>query len=338
MPLDALAPDQRAVVQLVLQRERSYEQIADLLKISEDAVRARAHAGLSALAGDVELPADTVAQVSDFLLGQQQGKPRQATRRLLRENDSAYAWATSVRASLEELGPVPELPAGANGTPDEEDEASGSSASDVAAAAGLGGQAQPRPRPRPRTRPVAATEPEGAAAAASSRLGGALLIGGGVLAIVIVVLFLFVFGGDDGGDTPKEAAATATPTASATPQAVGRINLTGTNGSKGRGVMTLYASQGQLAFTLEGTGVPQNKKNEAYAVWFTTPGSGSQRLGFAQPVGKNGQLGTTGPRSEDLDKFPRWLSNYKQVVVSRERNGNAKQPGPVVLRGNLPSA
>ena len=29
MPLDALAPDQRAVVQLVLQRERSYEAFQD---------------------------------------------------------------------------------------------------------------------------------------------------------------------------------------------------------------------------------------------------------------------------------------------------------------------
>jgi hypothetical protein len=186
---------------------------------------------------------------------------------------------------------------------------------------------------------VAATEPEGARAASSSRLGGALLIGGGVLAVVVVVLVLFVFGGDD-SDDPENASATATPTAtaSATPQAVGQINLTGANGAKGRAVMTLYASQGQLAFTLEGTNVPQNKKNEAYAVWFTTPGGASQRLGFAQPVGKNGQLGTTGPRSEDLDKFPQWLSRYKQVVVSRERDGKAKQPGPIVLRGDLPSA
>src|SRR5829696_938801 len=93
MPLDALAPDQRAVVQLVLQRGRSYAQIAELLKISEDAVRARAHAGLA-----------------DFLLGQQNGQPRQATRRLLRDSDGAFLWAATVRASLEDLGPVPELP------------------------------------------------------------------------------------------------------------------------------------------------------------------------------------------------------------------------------------
>src|SRR3954468_16782344 len=111
MPLDALAPDQRAVVQLVLQRERSYAQIAELLKISEDAVRARAHAGLSALAPDAELPADKLAQISDFLLGQQNGKPRQATRRLLRSSNGAREWAETVRAQLEGVGAtLPELP------------------------------------------------------------------------------------------------------------------------------------------------------------------------------------------------------------------------------------
>ena len=150
-----------------------------------------------------------------------------------------------------------------------------------------------------------------------------------MLAVVAVVLALFVFGGDDDGDDdPTSAAATATPSASATPQPVGEIPLKGVNGAKGQGVMTLYASQGQLAFTLEGTGVPQNRSNEAYAVWFTTPGGGSQRLGFAQPVGANGQLGTTGPRTEDLDKFPRWLARYKQVVVSRERDRQREAPRP----------
>src|SRR4051794_1790449 len=111
MPLDALAPDQRAVVQLVLQRDRSYAQIAALLNISEDAVRARAHAGLSALAPGVELPADKLAQISDFLLGQQNGKPRQATRRLLRSSNGAREWAETVRTQLEDVGgALPELP------------------------------------------------------------------------------------------------------------------------------------------------------------------------------------------------------------------------------------
>src|SRR3954453_13479152 len=103
MPLDALAPDQRAVVQLVLQRERSYAQIAELLKISEDAVRARAHAGLSALAPDVALPPDTLAQLPDSLRGHQNGKPRQPTRRLRRSSNGAREWAETVRPQLEDV-------------------------------------------------------------------------------------------------------------------------------------------------------------------------------------------------------------------------------------------
>jgi len=176
-------------------------------------------------------------------------------------------------------------------------------------------------------------------AAGSSRIGGAVLIGLVLLALVGLLLYWFVFKSDDpssSSDTSSSAAATATATPSATPRAVGQIGLRGVNGSKGTGVMRLYTAQGQLAFTLAATGVPPNKSNEAYAVWFTTPGGGSQRLGFAQPVGSNGQLGTTGPRTEDLAKFPRWLARYKQVVVSRERSGNARTPGPIVLRGTLP--
>jgi hypothetical protein len=337
MPLTALAPDQRAVVQLILQRERSYAQIAELLSISEDAVRARAHAGLSALAPDVELPADKLAQISDFLLGQQNGKPRQATRRLLRSSNGARAWAEAVRAQLEDVGgALPELPAKAAS----KDEPAAAAAAAEPAEADAPDTPAPRPRPlRDKPRPRSAAGPGiGASpvAAASSRVGGAVLIGLAILAIVVVVLVLFVFNGDDKKSSSTSGSATATPTASATPAPVGEIQLKGVNGSKGRGVMRLYTAQQQLAFTLEGTGVPPNRRNEAYAVWFTTPGGGAQRLGFAQPVASNGQLGTTGPRTEDLDKFPRWLARYRQVVVSRERSGNAKTPGPIVLRGTLP--
>ena len=356
MPLNALPPDQRAVVQLVLARDRSYEEIAELLKISEDAVRARAHKGLSALAPEVELPADKLAQIADFLLGQQNGKPRQATRRLLRSSNGAREWAETVHAQLAEVNGanLPELPevkqeeATTPAPPAAEEAAAEETTEAVSRDAEEDAPADepPAPRPRPlrdKPRTPAASGPAApgptAVAAASSRLGGAALIGLAIVAIVVVVLVLFVFKGDD--DKPStSASATATPTASAsaTPAPVGEIPLKGANGAKGTGVMRLYTAEQQLAFTLEGTGVPANKANEAYAVWFTSPGGAAQRLGFAQPVGANGQLGTTGPRTEDLDKFPRWLASFKQVVVSRETDGKAKKPGPVVLVGTLPSA
>src|SRR3954452_10729447 len=83
MSLDALAPDQRAVVQLVLQQERSYEELAGLLGISTDAVRERAHRGLDRLGGDVDLDPEDRAELADYLLGQQSVSRREATRSLL---------------------------------------------------------------------------------------------------------------------------------------------------------------------------------------------------------------------------------------------------------------
>jgi Sigma-70, region 4/Anti-sigma-K factor rskA len=50
--LDRLPPDQRAVLSLVLDRGKSYTEVAELLGIPEGAVRERAHAALDALADD----------------------------------------------------------------------------------------------------------------------------------------------------------------------------------------------------------------------------------------------------------------------------------------------
>jgi hypothetical protein len=50
--LDRLPPDQRAVLSLVLERGKSYSEVADMLAIPESAVRERAHAALDALAND----------------------------------------------------------------------------------------------------------------------------------------------------------------------------------------------------------------------------------------------------------------------------------------------
>src|SRR5215207_8012401 len=183
MPLDALAPDQRAVVQLVLTRDRSYAQIAELLKISEDAVRARAHKGLSALAPDVELPADKLALLADFLLGQQNGEPRAATEALLSSPNGAREWAETVRAQLADVNgaSLPELPE----LPEAEPDANGA----------IPDAPAPAPRPRPLRDKARSTPAPAAVAARSSRLGGALLIGLAIVAIVVVVLVLFVFDG-----------------------------------------------------------------------------------------------------------------------------------------------
>lgn len=49
--LDLLPPDQRAVLSLVLNQGKSYREVADALRISEQTVRDRAHQALDTLAG-----------------------------------------------------------------------------------------------------------------------------------------------------------------------------------------------------------------------------------------------------------------------------------------------
>ncbi|HVL96757.1 MAG TPA: anti-sigma factor, partial [Solirubrobacteraceae bacterium] len=197
------------------------------------------------------------------------------------------------------------------------------------------------------TRPQAPARKQAAAAPAdgdrrrSSMLGGALLIGGLAILLALLVVWLVTRDGDDGDraatDPSPTATATATPTA--TVQPLGQIELRGTDEApRARGTVTIYVGQGNaVGFTVEGRNVPQLPEGQAYAVWLTG-GDRPRRLGYAPPVGENGQLGTTGPREEDAERFPRWLSSARNVVVSRETNADARQPGPIVLSGSVRQA
>lgn len=61
MPLDDLPPDLYAALSLLVDRGKSYEQIAELLGIPESAVRDRAHAALDLLAGATAAAAPPIA-------------------------------------------------------------------------------------------------------------------------------------------------------------------------------------------------------------------------------------------------------------------------------------
>src|SRR5881396_3080498 len=98
--LDALAPDQRAVIQLVLQQGRSYDELAGLLGISAGAVRDRAVRGLEHLADAAGVDAEDRGEIADYLLGQQSGARRRATRSLLASAPAARDWAAAVAGEL----------------------------------------------------------------------------------------------------------------------------------------------------------------------------------------------------------------------------------------------
>jgi hypothetical protein len=311
-PLEPLAPDQRAVVALVLQQGRSYDEIAALLGIPVDAVRARAQAGLAALVPGNGLPGEVTSPLADYLLGQQPDADAESTRGLLAESAPARAWASDVAARLADVAkaPLPEIP----------------------------GDAPPPPGPRPRPVREAAGDEGGAPPPASSKLGGILLIAA-VIAVVGVVLFIVLRGG---GDDEEPAASSGTPTATATatataqPQVADQITLRAVGGGKAKGTMTVYLQGEQLLFALQGQNLPPSSDNAAYAVWLTGPGAKVRRLGFTNPVGEDGKLGIQGPSEKDLADFPKMYATYANVVVSQESTEDAKRPTRIVLTGKLP--
>jgi hypothetical protein len=271
---------------------------------------------------------------------------------VLAGSPAARTWARAVAAELEGVarGPLPDIPEddiAPVATPEPE-------AAPVAAAAASGEAARPRSRPRPRPARDEARPATAAAAAAAASTpkaprrgradlrGGALLIGG--IAILIVAgVILLVSGGDDKSAKTKASASTtsasASPTATATAQfqPLGQLALKSPTGGKAKGQMVIFAnSNGGIAFTIQGTGVPASGSGEAYAVWLTG-GDAPHRLGFAPQVKADGKLGTSGPRDQDATKFAKWFSQAKNVVVSKETSETAKAPGPEVLEGKIPT-
>ena len=305
--VQALDDTQRAVVQLLLKQGKSYHEIAELLGIDADAVRARAHAALDALGPPTAgLTASRRAEVADYLLGQQSDAAREATRDHLAESPAARAWARSVAAELRPLagGDLPDIPDARESEPDENED---------------GGEPLREDGPR-----------------RSSRLGGILLLVGVALVAAVVVMLLVSGGGDDSATT-STSASTSTPSqqqqqqqaqTSAQPTPIAQINLHAANGSGAVGVAQVLATGNQRGLAILGQKLAPSTNTSAYAVWLYSSQSKAKLLGFVDPpVGKSGKF-------QNVIAVPAGADQYRELVVTREK-GNPRQPGTIVLRGKL---
>src|SRR5215208_5087024 len=285
-PLALLAPDQRAVLELVLRQDRSYGELSELLAIPEREVRDRAESALRSLAGDPGDPGIDTGRITDWLLGQQTERASAATAERVGGHEPSRAWAGRAAERLREVGgervpPMPdEGPSRKATAPGEGRPRKPAAPVESAAAAAALEPAAPRPRPLRDSQPRAAVragEPAaprtGDPAPRVSRLGGAVLIG--VVALVLFGLLVWPVNllglGDDDDPSPAASAAptpTATAGSGAEAQATGNdIVLRGVNGSGAEGLMRLFkAENGGVQFAIGAQNVPNNKKNESYAV------------------------------------------------------------------------
>jgi hypothetical protein len=304
-----------------------------MLGIAPEAVQARAHAGLAALAPANGLPTEITGPIADYLLGQQPPRDAEATRGLLAESAPARGWAAGVAEHLAGVAPhpLPEVP-GADAAPVAP---AGSAPVAPVDAAPAAGPAPAVERDEPADAAPAAERAEPAPRA--SRLGGALLIAG-VLAGLALVLFLVLRDGGDGEAPEQTAAPAATATATPTPaaaQVADEIPMRPPGGDgDAQGAMTVFLQDGALQFAIQAVSLPGGASTP-YAVW-VQKGDRYRRLGFANAA-EDGTLAVGGP-SEDLrGAFPQLYATYDRVIVSQETTDTARAPTRVVLTGRLPS-
>jgi Sigma-70, region 4 len=356
--LEDLPPDQRAVLDLVLRRGRSYDEIAGLLSIDRAGVRQRALAAFDALGPQTRVPAQRRALIADYLLGALPASVAAEVRDHLAQSASERAWARAVSSELQGMAasPLPEIPSQADTAAAAEPAAPAAAAAAKPAPAAVAASArstaaetEPTAAARTAEASPAAAEPEpgGAAPGAagngdgaprggrpSSRRGGVIVLAASAAVVVAVVLVLLLTGGksEHKAQTTRAARPATTSKSSSAARIVAQINMKPPSGGNSPvGVAEVLSAQGQFGVAIAAQGLAANTKRPptAYAVWLYNSPADSKILGFVNPaVGKNGQLKTAGG-------LPSNASHYQKLLVTLERTSTPKTPGQIVLEGNL---
>jgi hypothetical protein len=103
----ALSADQKALLQLLLERGQSYDDLAGLLNVDQAEVRARARAALTELGG---ADPDRHVGLTDYLLGQADPIDRADAVRHLKDHPDDLALATEIAQKARLIAPQAELP------------------------------------------------------------------------------------------------------------------------------------------------------------------------------------------------------------------------------------
>ncbi|MGH2838723.1 MAG: sigma factor-like helix-turn-helix DNA-binding protein, partial [Thermoleophilaceae bacterium] len=109
---DQLPAEQRAILELVIQRRQTYGDLAGMLGMSNTRVRELAREALTELSprSAARVEVDWRGQIADYLLNQQTGPESTATRGHLKRSESARLWALSLLDSLDHLYDERDLP------------------------------------------------------------------------------------------------------------------------------------------------------------------------------------------------------------------------------------
>src|SRR4051812_16356420 len=298
---DQLSDEQRAIVELVLQQGKSYEELAGMLGMPEGRVRERAREALVDLAPvSVEgVEEDWRGQLADYGLGQQDGPEATATRGHLRRSEAARGWTRSLLDSLEQLSPNGDLPAipdpdrGARRAPRTAE------ASAASAGGGLGAGLDPVQRRR-------------------------LMAGAGVIAVILLVVLVWPVGVlTGGGDDKGNGGSDSSNAASNTP-----VN------TKRQGAAVIAQQQGKtkIQILVQATGLKPSTQTSAYQVWLYDSPDKRKSLG-ATATDTNGNLQVLGTLPDDYQSWK--FIDVSAVTITGTGNNRSVKNGKSVLRGTL---
>jgi outer membrane biosynthesis protein TonB len=340
-PPDALPPESKAMLSLVLVQRRSYQEIAEMLHMAPADVRKRAHTAAELLVGGPDqMPSPAArARIIDYLLGEQTVSERELTRSELTSLGASRAWAKRLAASLAPLAkePLPSIPAPEPAPPEPTEPVEPAAPPE---------RTPPRVAPPPVAPPPAfisaRSEPPRQAAPPTSeeppsgpRRG---LIAAIVVAVVVAVAVAVIVAVTSGGSpTPAGVStpATSVPATGTTPvetrggKTVRRLVLVGTASSnRAFGSGAVISQRGKLLLLLQARGLAPNHHN-LYGVWLYNGTGDARLLGFVSPpVGADGRFSSS-------VSLPNNAAHFHSLLVTLEPNDLPKSPGPTVLRSPL---
>jgi hypothetical protein len=325
----AIAPDQQATLQLLLERGQSYGDLATLLGQDEAEVRARARAALTELGG---ADPDRNVGLTDYLLGQADPIGRADASRHLRDDPDDYALATELSETLRAMFPAAELPR-------------------------LPGEPRPagfRRRKAPKAGAAASGSPGADRRAPFAGLSQSqtrmivISAGAGILLLAIVLGISGAFSG--GGSDATSAATGGTTTAASADQTIQQVPLSAVGGGNASGEALFGLATGDQPFVeVSIDGLDPAPTDETYVIWLmltdtqgyplapiTVPSSGRFQQRFPIPSAVLPVVARV--RFVDVSIAP--VKTIQKLVRDAIQNTSLvlDEPGNVVVRGEIPKA
>jgi hypothetical protein len=327
-----ITQDQRATLQLLLERGQSYADLASLLGEDEVAVRARARAALTELVG---ADPDRNVGLTDYLLGQADPIGRADASRHLRDDPDDNHLATELAVRLRLMFPTAELPR----LPGEARQSGGRLRRGAAVPAAAGSDAPSR----------ASRFGFGGLGQSQSRLI-VICASAALLLIVIVLAITGAFSGGADSSTDTQAAGSTSTTATTADNVLQSVDLKPIGGGDASGTAVFGLATGDQPYVdLSIKGLDQPPSGQTYVAWLMLTDTKGYPLtplvGISQSGAYQNRLAIPSAvlpvisRTQFVDVSIAPVKTIRKLVRGAIKNTELviDEPGTKVLRGTIPA-